>query len=96
MSILTKETEVKKRVTIYTALAFGIMLGYLPLSSLLFRTEVVEAQCIQFELDSCNGDPATVICDCGVGCTRLSQTQSSPLAGAYGVDTWNTVLCACP
>jgi len=80
------------------ALALGIMLGYLPLSSLFFRPEAVEAQCIHYELNSCQENPADDSCPCSdpVLCTRINQTQSGNLTGAYGVDTWNTVLCACP
>jgi len=87
--------RVKKRIAIYLIVAFGIVLGYLPLSSMLFRPEVVDAQCIQYRLDSCQQIPADNSCGCGVGCARVSQTQSGTWAGSYGINTWNTVLCVC-
>lgn len=42
----------RRRVIIYLLVSFGIILGYFPLSSWLFRPEAVQAQCVQYFLDS--------------------------------------------
>jgi hypothetical protein len=73
----------KKKYYLYIAMALGLLLGYLPLSSWLLRTKSVNAhqvtQCVRYFLVSDVANPS-----CGTGNSKISQTLCSGGGGPYG------------
>lgn len=81
----------RRKLVIYLAMALGIMMGYLPLSSWLLRPKTVDAQCVRYFLVSDVSNPA-----CGAGNTKISQVTCNPGTGAYSVGARVVALCIGP
>ena len=73
----------RKKLVMYMVLGLGIAIGYLPLSSWLFRQETAEAQCVRYWLSS--GTSSGVSCPGG---SNVSEVMSA----TYGTDYY-VALC---
>ena len=59
----------RKKFFVYLVVAFGIILGYFPLASWLFRPEAAQAQCVLYWINACTGNGCVPPCS---GSTRTS------------------------
>ena len=82
----------RRKLVIYIAMALGIALGYLPLSSWLLRPEVAQAQCMRYFLVSGASSPVS----CGAGNTRISEVVCNPGTGPYFIGRIYVALCVGP
>jgi len=70
----------KKRVIIYVLVAFGIAVGYLPLSFWLFSPGAAQAQaCFRYFLQGSAGSPVS----CGAGNTKVLPEINTAYSGSW-------------
>ena len=84
----------KKKLFIYIAMALGIALGYFPLNSWLFKTEVAQAQCVRYFLSASSSTAAGATC--GAGNSRVNVVVCNPGRGPYNTGRRYMALCIGP